>query len=99
MTRDMVRRYKLKPGTFEDFIKPFREHIVPLRQELGFSIPEAWHDPENHEFLWVIRWEGEGSFEEADAAYYDHPKRTLLPRQFDQVDSQDVRMFERVELR
>jgi hypothetical protein len=94
--RDQIRRYQLKPGSYDEFFASWRDQIVPIREQLNFSIPAAWHDPDSNEFIWIVRWNGEGSFEEADQAYYESPQRAALPRQFDHVASQDVRMFEPV---
>jgi hypothetical protein len=96
--QDQIRRYRLKPDSFDDFIASMREHIVPLRKKAGFTVPVAWHDEEQNEFIWVVRWHGEGSFEDADQAYYDMPERLALPKQFDWVVSQDVRMCTPVDL-
>ena len=38
----------------------------------------AWLDHERSQFIWLISYEGEGSFEEADERYWASPKREVL---------------------
>jgi hypothetical protein len=38
----------------------------------------AWAVEETDEFVWVIAYDGPGTFEEADAAYYASPERVAL---------------------
>ncbi len=47
------------------------------------------------EFIWVVRWTGEGSFEDGDAAYYASPERSKLPMAFGEyIASSKVQMIE-----
>jgi len=49
-----------------------------LREGHGFEVVGAWVVEESDEFVWVIAHDGEGSFQEADAAYYASPERAAL---------------------
>lgn len=87
--------YTLNPGTFDEFFAYWQANIVPAREACGFSILAAWRQPEENRFVWVVRFNGEGSFEDADAAYYDSPMRSALPKTSGKfVASSDVRMIE-----
>ena len=91
----MLRTYQLNPGTFDEFYTYWKDNIVPAREANGFTILSAWRDVEANEFIWVVRWNGDGSFEDGDAAYYDSPERSKLPKSFGQyIASSKVRMVE-----
>jgi hypothetical protein len=62
-------RYTIRPGLFEDWAGKWRDLVVPLRLERGFDTGNAWHDHERSQFLWVIFYKGEDTFEEADERY------------------------------
>jgi hypothetical protein len=90
--------YQLHPGVFGDFYAYWKDNIVPAREANGFTILSAWRDVEANGFIWVVRWNGEGSFEDADAAYYDSPERSKLPKAFGQyIASSEVRMIETID--
>ncbi|MER3451915.1 MAG: NIPSNAP family containing protein [Thermus sp.] len=66
-----MRRYRLREGATEGFLRFFREVVVPLRKEVGFHILGAYL-LSKQEFLWFVAHE---NFEEAEKAYYAHPRR------------------------
>lgn len=90
---DQIRVYELFPGVFDDFFAYWKENIVPAREACNFRIVGAWFDSETNTFTWVVRYMGEGSFAEADAAYYESPMRSKVPRSSGRfVKSSNVRM-------
>ncbi len=72
------RDYTIKSGEMEEWLQEWQEKLLPIRTKQGFRILGAWIIPELDRFLWIIRWEGKGSFEEADAAYYHSPERKAV---------------------
>jgi heme-degrading monooxygenase HmoA len=84
-----MRRYTLKEGAREAFQEVFLKTIVPLRQALGFQVLGAYWLSER-EFLWFVAHE---RFEEAEKAYYEHPKRKEInPQAF--LEAIDTRFVE-----
>lgn len=71
-----VRVYQLQPGQLDTFVREWRERIVPLRRRFGFEVLSAWASVEDDTFVWVLAHEG--SFAEADRAYYLSPERAAL---------------------
>jgi len=69
------RDYTIKEGEMEEWLTEWRAHLHPLRTQQGFHILAAWTIAELNRFQWIIRWEGKGSFEEADKAYYASQER------------------------
>ncbi|MGQ9691928.1 MAG: antibiotic biosynthesis monooxygenase [Thermaceae bacterium] len=59
-----MRRYRIKEGAEEAFLKVFREVILPLRKEMGFRVLGAYLLPERG-FLWFVAHE---DFREAEKA-------------------------------
>lgn len=71
-----LRRYRLRPGSTDEFVEVWRDLVVPLRQRLGFEVVAAWTVPGADEFVWVVSHPGD--FEEAERRYYDSPERAAL---------------------
>ena len=65
-----IRRYRIADGKLDDFVAAWVESVVPLRESFGFRIEGAWKIPESNEFVWLVSYEGEETFAEADARYY-----------------------------
>ncbi len=62
----------------EEWLEEWREKLHPIRTKQGFRILGAWVIPELDRFLWIIKWEGKGSFEEADQEYYHSSERKTV---------------------
>ncbi|MGP4110128.1 NIPSNAP family protein [Streptomyces sp. 4N509B] len=73
-----LRTYTVRHGMLDEWVDRWRAEIVPLRLELGFTIGGAWVDRERDQFIWLISYEGPGTFEEANAAYWSSPARDAL---------------------
>lgn len=51
----------------------------------------AWVDPEHDRFLWVLRYEGPGQFDAADARYHEAPERlAVIPEPSDLIDHAQI---------
>ena len=72
-----LRVYTVKPGAMDAWVREWLEHVVPLRRELGFSIPAAWIVEEEDRFVWLLEYDGD-DFEAANGAYYDAPQRRAI---------------------
>lgn len=71
-----MRRYTVDPSGMDDLVRLWREHIVPLRTEAGFTVIAGWANAERNEFVWFVERDGgEEEFEAAAAAYYALPER------------------------
>jgi hypothetical protein len=71
-----VRVYRIKPGALAEFVKEWREQVVPLRRRFGFKVLEAWESVEADTFVWIIRHDAD--FASADRVYYASPDRAAL---------------------
>ena len=76
--RLQLRVYRAKPGELNAFVSEWREHVAPLRRRFGFHVVEAWRGEDGESFVWLLGYDGETTFEEADARYYNSPERRAL---------------------
>ena len=77
MRQAQLRDYTIAEGHLDDFVAAWTAAVLPLRQRHGFEI-RAWTVPEESRFIWLIDYRGSGSFEDADAAYYDSDERKRI---------------------
>jgi hypothetical protein len=72
-----LRVYHIAAGHLDDFVAAWLAGILPLRRALGFEV-EAWRQIDGDRFIWLLRYEGPGTFADADARYYASPERAAL---------------------
>lgn len=71
-----LRRYELKPELAEEFAAWVVNHIIPLRESLGYTIHWRYLDRANSEFLWLVSLDvTEAEFGARDAAWLASPER------------------------
>ncbi|MGI0091275.1 MAG: NIPSNAP family containing protein [Nitrososphaerales archaeon] len=73
-----LRIYKVKKGEMDELIKEWRENVCPLRVKFGFKVAGAWKIDSESRFVWMLEWNGPGTFQEADRAYYSSPERAAM---------------------
>ncbi|MEU5698352.1 NIPSNAP family protein [Streptomyces aurantiacus] len=73
-----LRTYTVRDGLLDEWVERWREEIVPLRLELGFTIGGAWVDRERNQFLWLISYDGPETFAERNAMYWASPARKAM---------------------
>jgi hypothetical protein len=73
-----LREYRIQPGAMKQWVKEWEQGVRPLREKLGFRVVGAWTIEDENRFVWILSWEGIGSFQEADRAYYDSPERAAI---------------------
>jgi hypothetical protein len=69
--------YTIKPGEMAAWQEEWGRLIAPLRRRTGFEIVGAW-TIEPDQFVWILRYTGSKTWEQADAAYYASPERTAM---------------------
>jgi len=90
-----LRTYSVRPERLDEWVELWRTRVVPLRRSHGFEIHGSWVDRERSTHIWVISYEGDRSFEEANAAYWASPERKRLgvdPTEF--LVGEDIRTVE-----
>jgi len=90
-----LRTYRVKPGEMDDWVAEWRQHVVPLRRAKGFEVFGGWRGERDDTFVWIVGYEG--SFAEADAAYYASPERAAIsPDPARHLGNVETRMLRRV---
>jgi hypothetical protein len=70
-----LRMYRVKSGEMDDWVSEWREHILPLRRALGFTVVGPWLRREEDLFVWLV---GHEDLRAANEAYYASPERKEL---------------------
>ena len=84
-----LRRYKIRPGQMEGWIRLFEDHIMPFQTSQGMTILGSFQgedDPET--WVWIRRFESEAERERLYKAVYedDHWKNDIAPQIPDLMD-------------
>lgn len=54
-----LRRYKLVAEHADEFVRWWRESLVPVRRKYGFSVDAAWLSSATNEFIWAVSVPGD----------------------------------------
>lgn len=77
------------------FLEVF-DRVVEARLAHGFEIEGVWFSRENGQFVWVVGFEGDESFEDAVTRYYDSAERKAIrPNPLDFLEEVELTMVER----
>jgi hypothetical protein len=75
-----LRIYHIQEGQMDEWLSGWTRGVLPLRRKLGFRVDGAWIVRGQNTFIWILTYEGPGTFENADAAYYaSEGRRALRP--------------------
>ena len=74
--RYQLREYTIEEGRLDDFVREWREHVLPLRVSMGFNVLGPWVEREASRFVWIVAYDGD--LEAANAAYYDSDERRAM---------------------
>jgi len=73
-----LRVYTINKGRLDDFIKGWREHVYPLRQQQGYKIPFAYAIRATNQFVWLVSYDGPETWEAKEKAYYSSSARKYV---------------------
>lgn len=73
-----LRDYTVAPGHMDDWLSGWRDGIMPLRSQCGFTLLGAWLDAGQNRFIWVLGYDGAESFDVAEDRYHRLPERIVL---------------------
>jgi hypothetical protein len=70
-----LRRYDINPGELDGWVAHWRENVLPIRQQFGFTVLFAHADHVNSQFVWAVSYEGSPEALSArDREYHDSPE-------------------------
>ena len=97
MAEHQIRIYAIRPGEMAEWIREWRERVVPLRRQHGFQVRVAWRGRAEDRFVWVLSYAGPVTFAEADRAYYASiERRSISPDPARHIASSEHSMVELV---
>jgi hypothetical protein len=71
-----LREYTIEAGRLDDFVREWRELVLPLRVAQGFSVLGPWVEPKASRFVWIVGYDGD--IRAADERYYASPERDAI---------------------
>lgn len=71
-----LRLYTINRDSLRQFVKEWKEKVLPLRIEHGFEIHRAWIIEQSNQFAWLISYQGSESWEAKERAYYASTERS-----------------------
>jgi hypothetical protein len=74
--RFQLREYRIEDGRLDDFVREWREGVLPLRVDAGFSVIGPWLEREESLFVWIIGYDGD--IRSAEEAYHASWERSAL---------------------
>jgi len=74
--RFQLREYAIEDGRLDDFVREWRELVLPLRVAMHFSVLGPWIDRDASRFVWIVGYDGD--IAEANADYYESDERRAM---------------------
>ena len=71
-----LREYTIEDGRLDDFVREWRELVLPLRVSMGFSVLGPWIEPAASRFVWIVGFDGD--IVAANEAYYASERREAM---------------------
>ncbi len=71
-----LREYTIEEGRLDDFVREWRELVLPLRVAMGFNVLGPWVEREASRFVWIVAYDGD--LVAADATYYESDERRAM---------------------
>ena len=74
--RFQLREYTIEEGRLDDFVREWRELVLPLRLAQGFNVLGPWVERGSSRFVWIVGYDGD--FDAANEAYYESDERRAM---------------------
>jgi hypothetical protein len=71
-----LREYTIEEAKLDDFVREWRELVLPLRLAQGFNVLGPWVERNSSRFVWIVGYDGD--LEAANEAYYESDERTTM---------------------
>jgi hypothetical protein len=74
--RFQLREYTIEERKLDDFVREWRELVLPLRVAQGFSVLGPWVERDASRFVWIVGYDGD--LEAANEAYHESTERQAM---------------------
>jgi len=64
-----VRIYTINKGEMDDFLKHFKEAVIPIHEKIGVPIVGTWVNRAQNEFIWVRSYKDKADLEAKGKAF------------------------------
>ena len=64
-----IRIYTVNKGEMDNFLKHFKDEIVPIHERIGVPIVGSWVNRPQNEFIWVRSYKDKADLEEKGKAF------------------------------
>ncbi len=89
-----LRIYGLHTDTWQEFATKVNSEIVPIRLDHDFRLDGPWLVEETCQYVWIVHYEGDLTFTEAEERYEADPRWDDLSfNPMDYIVDVDVRML------
>lgn len=87
-----LRRYPLKPGQRDAWVKWMDEEIIPFQMSKGMVVLASFVDEENDKYVWIRRFESQEEKEALYEAVYgsDYWQNEASPRVSEYIDRDGI---------
>jgi len=87
-----LRRYPLKPGKRDEWVKWMDEEIIPFQMSKGMVVLASFVDEENDTYVWIRRFESQEEKEALYKAVYqsDYWQNVASPRVGDMIERDNL---------
>ncbi len=73
-----LRIYRIKKGKMNDWVREWREGIVPVRERFGYRIEGAWIVRDGNVFVWILSHDAVQTWKDREDEYYASAERLAL---------------------
>ena len=73
-----LRIYTIREGHMNDWVRGWRQGVVPLRRKFGYRVEGGWTIRGESRFVWLLSHDGKESWEDLEKLYYSSPERNAL---------------------
>lgn len=76
--KQQLRIYTINKGKMEEFVKGWRELIVPLRLQFGWRIDAGWVMEGENKFVWILALDTGEDWDAKNNVYYNSSERKTM---------------------
>lgn len=76
--KSQLRTYTINKGKMDEFVKGWRDGIVPIRLQYGWRVDGGWIYADENKFVWILSLEGDEDWDAKSQVYYNAPERKAL---------------------